>query len=78
MKTKKILEDLPGHADEVGKLSLVSKGACPFTPVIHSVECRSSMRKSGWNIGHCGNYLSLFTAKCSQRKILTKFANFIL
>ena len=30
MKTKKILEDLPGHADEVGKLSLVSKGAWPL------------------------------------------------
>lgn len=38
MKTKKILEDLPGHADEVGKLSLVSKGAWPLPPAIHSLS----------------------------------------
>ena len=49
MKTKKILEDLPGHADEVDKLSLVSKGAWPLPPVIHSVEYRSLMRKSGFH-----------------------------
>ena len=38
MKTKKILEDLPGHADEVGKLSLVSKGAWLLSPVIRSLS----------------------------------------
>ena len=38
MKTKKILEDLPGHADEVGKLSLVSKGAWPLPSVIRSLS----------------------------------------
>ena len=64
MKTKKILEDLPGHADEVGKLSLVSKGAWPLPPVIHSVECRSLMRKSGFHGIHCGKYHNIAALNC--------------
>ena len=80
MKTKKILEDLPGHADEVGKLFIGIKRGAAVTA--SNSLCRMSLlnaqERFSWNIGHCGKYLNPFTAKCSLRKISTKFADFIL